>query len=224
MLNMVFDPASGLVRNDKLDVSWLQAQIVTVGTQSQDFQLTTTFYQSNAANANTFYWSAGKLIHYVISDNGGIWNIQADHATGLDPTKAYYIYVKCDKFSPGGQIIISESQIAFDSVSDYYHFWVGVLSSVTDGLRDTIALYGITEISGKRIRAGEFVNTANQPVLDLDTRTFYGSFKFSSGVDVGQAINDANSTAQGAQTTANTANQNASSAGFYIPWDIEQSK
>ncbi len=203
-LNMMFNPDTGKLYPETLEAGTITAQMLSVGSKSQDFKLTTLFSPNSGLNVNRLDWSAGILTHYLIETNGGTWNIPSGTISGLDPSKAYYIYGKCDRSTTNGSIVVSPAQIKVEDVPGYYHFWIGILNSVINGYRLMSDTAGVTEINGRQIRTGVMSNTAGEKVLDLDLREFHGAFKFTNGDDVESVLNATRSTANEAKGFINT--------------------
>ena len=64
----------------------------------------------------------------------------------IDPTKKFYLYVKCSNENQTGTFLLSETAIKMEGIAGYYHFLVGVLNSEYEGDRSFVELYGFTEI------------------------------------------------------------------------------
>jgi len=86
-----------------------------------------------------------------------------------DGTKKYYLYAKVSRedTTAKGNFLLSETAIAMDDVTDYYHLLVGVLNSENDGERSYVSLYGFTEILPGRITTDRIVSTDGISFLDL---------------------------------------------------------
>jgi len=86
-----------------------------------------------------------------------------------DGTKKYYLYAKVSRedTTAKGDFLLSETAIAMDDVTDYYHLLVGVLNSENDGERSYVSLYGFTEILPGRITTDRIVSTDGISFLDL---------------------------------------------------------
>jgi len=86
-----------------------------------------------------------------------------------DGTKKYYLYAKVSRedTTAKGNFLLSETAIAMDDVTDYYHLLVGVLNSEDNGERSYVSLYGFTEILPGRITIDRIVSTDGISFLDL---------------------------------------------------------
>ncbi len=220
VLDMMFDPTTGLVRTDKMDVGYLNSLIIDSKVASQNFALQVQFSPNDQSNVNRLAWSAGQLAHReFITYQNGIWTFAAGFVTGLDPAKAYYIYLDSPHNSAIATVVISDQMFAYDFEAGKYRFLLGILSSVIDGYRTVTNTFGSTRINLGQISSGVLANQSGQTVLNLDERKFYGTFTFSNGDDVSTVIataqtaaNNANNAASAAQTTANNASTAAGAA------------
>jgi hypothetical protein len=150
------------------------------------------------------------------------WDISAYTSPALDPEKAYYLYAKCGKTTENGSFLLSETAIGMDSVSDYYHFLVGILNSEQDGDRSFARMYGFTEILPGQVTTDRIVSQDGLTYFDLLNGIIAGKIRFlSSGIEAdldtwaegtSQDIQDAQLAAQAAQTIANAAQITASDA------------
>lgn len=213
VINMVFNPETGKFLNNKLDVDWLSAQLITVGSKAGDFLLTTTFVPGYQGDVNKLGWLAGWLSHNELTTyQNGIWDFAAGVLSGLDPAKAYYIYAYCPFGSDTATLTVSDQVITVEQIANQYTFSIGILSSVIDGFRTVSNTKGKTVINGGEIQTGLMKNQSGQPVLDLDTRTFYGAFKFGNGDDVQAVTNQIAAVAGTASVNAGNALASATQA------------
>lgn len=185
VINMIFNPVTGKILNNKIDVDWINAQLITVGTAAQDFILQTTFVPNFQGDVSKFAYTSGSLAHNVLTDHqNGIWIFAASSFTGLSNPIAYYIYATCPYNSNIATISLSTSVLTVDSTPNAYVFLIGILSSVIDGFRTVSNTKGKTTIHAGELSTGIIKNQSGQSVLDLDERKFYGSFQFSNGDDI----------------------------------------
>ena len=132
------------------------------------------------------------------------WDMAAYTSPALDGSKACYLYAKCSKTGTTGTFLLSETAIAMEAVSGYYHFLVGILNSESaDGDRSSAPLYGYSEILPGRITTDLIASNDNNLIIDLinrritaqDGAEIVGKVKFlSTGgaiKDVEQGINEA---------------------------------
>ncbi len=142
---MVFDP------DGNLQQPMMEALVAYFGTPSQLFDLVPAPTFTMAVDGFTL--SATTLIHkaYEIVGLGYIWDLPAFSQTGLDEDKAYYLSAKCSRTTLTGEWVLSESPIETDSEVGYWHFNLGVLSSVIEGERSFRATKGFTLVSGGQI-------------------------------------------------------------------------
>ena len=84
-----------------------------------------------------------------------------------DGTKKYYLYAKVSKTAQTGVFLLSETAIALEGVSGYYHLLVGVLNSEYDGERSFVTLYGFSEILPGRITTDKVVSGDGSSYFDM---------------------------------------------------------
>lgn len=142
---MVFDP------DGNLQQPMMEALVAYFGTPSQLFTLSPS--PTFTMGADSFSLTATTLVHkaYEISGVGYIWDLPAFSQAGLVPEKAYYLSAKCSKTVLEGEWVLSETLQATESETGFWHFNMGVLSSVIDGKRSFRATKGFTLISGGQI-------------------------------------------------------------------------
>ncbi|WP_099369591.1 phage tail protein [Sphingobacterium sp. 1.A.5] len=142
---MVFDP------DGNLQQPMMEALVAYFGTPSQLFTLSPspTFTMSETE----FSLSATTLVHkaYQISPTMYIWDLPAFSQTGLIPEKAYYLSARCSKTTLTGEWVLNETLQTTESEAGFWHFNMGILSSVIDGERSFRATKGFTLISGGQI-------------------------------------------------------------------------
>lgn len=129
------------------------------------------------------------------------WNMSAYSSAVLtDATKSYYLYAKCSKTTAAGVYLISNTPIAMEGVSGYYHFLTGILNKEYDADRSYVDLYGFTEILPGRITTDKIVSSDGTSFLDLVTNMLQLGNKFLyspdkleiTGADIKQKDNNGN--------------------------------
>ncbi|MCA5006777.1 hypothetical protein [Sphingobacterium bovistauri] len=144
----VFDP------DEKLQTALVQGIAALFGSESMYFDLEDIDIAVNAgSDANRLTLTAGKLIHksYEITGLGYIWNLSAFDQDDLAPLKSYYLAAKVSTTALTGEWVLSENQMATESEVGYYHFNLGVLSSVIEGQRSFNPTRMFTLISGGNV-------------------------------------------------------------------------
>lgn len=205
-LNMIFNPVTGKMDGAKIEAGTITTQHLSVGTYSQNFRLVGVIFKPGYEGDNTkFAWTSGTLVHNILEENNGIWYVTGGVATNLEVSKAYYLYFKCSKTSADTEIILTQARLAESEYPGFYTLWVGILNSVTDGYRAFTSTYGLTTINGAQISAGFMRNTLGDPVLDIDNRVFYGSFRFGDGTDVQSAFDTVRTDVENAVAEAENA-------------------
>lgn len=216
-LGMMFDPEGDYFTELIKPLAVHTAQLI-VGTNSQQMELIGVKFIPNADNdANYFKNTAGKLVHFTVSEEIREWVIPAA-SFRLNNSLAYYVYAKCPKEGGNGSIYVSERQIKLEDETGYYHFWVGVLNTPEDGVRSWLPNYGYTEIAGQTITTGLIKDKLARLVIDLVNGTITGPVIFKSGTSgynnisdrpnlqpLYDGINDALTDAENASNIANNA-------------------
>lgn len=187
-LGMMFDPEGDYFTELIKPLAVHTAQLI-VGTNSQQMDLVGVKFIPNADNdANYFKNTAGKLVHFTISDTVREWTIPAA-SYRLNNSLAYYVYAKCPKEGSNGSIYVTDRQIKLEDETGYYHFWVGVLNTPEDGVRSWLPNYGYTEVAGQTITTGLIKDKLARLIIDLvnariiatNGATIEGVIKFLSG-------------------------------------------
>ena len=196
-LGMMFDPEGDYFTELITPLAVHTAQLI-VGTNSQQMELIGVKFIPNADNdANYFKNTAGKLVHFTVSEEIREWAIPAA-SFRLNNSLAYYVYAKCPKEGKNGSIYVSERQIKLEDETGYYHFWVGVLNTPEDGVRSWLPNYGYTEAAGQTITTGLIKDRLARLVIDLvnaritaiNGATIEGKVTFTSGTSGYNNITD----------------------------------
>ena len=174
-LTMMFDPEGDYFTNLIKPLAVHTAQLI-VGTNSQQMDFVgVRFIPNKGGNANLFAATAGKLVHFTISEDGvREWTIPATADIALREEEAYYVYAKCPRTGTEGQIICSTQQIKLEDDPAYYHFLVGILNTPYDGSRSWNPSYGYTEISGETITTGVIKDKNGTFAINLNDGTITG--------------------------------------------------
>lgn len=188
-LGMMFDPEGDYFTELIKPLAVHTAQLI-VGTNSQQMDLEGVKFIPNADNdPNYFMNTAGKLVHFTISESIREWTIPAA-SFRLNNSLVYYVYAKCPKEGNAGSIYVTDRKIKLEEVSGYYHFWVGVLNTPEDNVRSWLPNYGYTEIAGQTITTGVIKDKLARVVIDLINGTIYGRLNFASGTTGYENIKD----------------------------------
>ncbi|MEA4950522.1 MAG: hypothetical protein VB068_12910, partial [Petrimonas sp.] len=142
------------------------------------------------------------------------WDMAAYTSPVLDASKAYYLYAKCSKTTTPGTFLLSETAIAMDGVTGFYHFLVGILNSENLGERSFASLYGYTEITPGRVVTNRIESEDGGTFFDLVNGIIGGKIRFiaTGGTETNladwadltaQEIQGAQSSADAAQDSAN---------------------
>lgn len=188
LLNMVFD-GDGYFDPTHIKPSSIETMMLSVGSRASQFVLQNIVITANSISGNkpnpnliTIQSNGGVLIHYAIEDKDRSWSIQGGSVT-LTTDGAYYVYARCAKAGSTGSIIISQSKINVDdgNSAGYYHFVIGVISSIFNGYREVTLTYGATRITGRTINCGRIESIDKKTYFDLDNGEIGGNIRFSSG-------------------------------------------
>lgn len=171
---MMFDP-EGKYFSEKIKPLAVHTAQLIVGTNSQQLDLIDIRFSPNADNdPNYFKSTAGKLVHFTVSEDGiKEWSIGSS-SHRLENSLPYYVYAKCNKYGSTGTIVVLSKQIKLEDVEDYFHFWVGVLNTPEGKVRSFNPNYGFTEIAGQTITTGIIKDKYANIVIDLVKGTFSG--------------------------------------------------
>lgn len=110
------------------------------------------------------------------------WDVAAYVSPVLSKASAaYYLYAKVSKTNQTGVFMLSESAIAMEGVSGYYHLLVGILNSEYEDDRSFVELYGYTEVLPGRITTQKIVSPDGATYFDLAAGEIGGNIKIKSG-------------------------------------------
>lgn len=203
---MMFDPEGDFFTELIKPLAVHTAQLI-VGTNSQQMNLVGIKFIPNADNdANYFKNTAGKLVHFTVSDTIREWTIPAA-SYRLNNSLAYYVYAKCPKEGSVGFILVSERQIKLEAEAGYYHFWIGVLNTPEDGVRSWLPNYGYTEIAGQTITTGVIKDKLARLVIDLINGVITGPLILRAGSSGYNNISDRPDLNAWSYSIINSANQ-----------------
>lgn len=150
-------------------------------------------------NVNKFRTTAGVIQHDEYLENGGLWNVSAFEGI-MSTNVPYYVYVKASRGNNAASIVLSTTKIKVEQDPMFYHFPYGILSSVFDGARLLSSTKGYTRITGNNIHTGRLVSNDGRMWIDLDVGEIRGTFRFTSGESVEDAISSAEQDAIDAAT------------------------
>lgn len=174
----------------------VQTELLLVGNKQGQFDLhNVRFIPNPNGTTDVIDATAGTLVHRTIpKDNPGTWSLAAANLYLGDDTKAFYLYAKCSRTASTGTFIVSITSIVYDSDPDYWHFLIGVISSLNGNARSFQTVYGFTEISGNEITTGVIRSSDQKSYFDLVNGIFAGRLKFinpdNSYSNVSDALNN----------------------------------
>lgn len=112
-----------------------------------------------------------------------------------DMAKGYFFYARCSKTNfNDGTFVLSEKAIEMEHEAGYYHFLVGILTSMQEGERSYTDLYGFTEILPGRVTTDIIISSDGQTWFDLVNGEIHGNIRFSNDMDIDDVINAYNAT------------------------------
>ena len=99
------------------------------------------------------------------------WDLPAQQLTPSDAASAYYLYAKVSRTSSSSASFELSTEVkTIDGTSGYYYLLVGVLSSMSDdGKRSLAPLFGYTEILPNQILTSSIRSANGDTILDLET-------------------------------------------------------
>jgi len=183
-------------------INTLRADMLFIGNVQGQFSLSGCLFTPNYQNdKNRFYATAGSLIHKTIPSETtpGTWILPAYAPIFTGDSTPYYFYAQCSRTSETGVYYLSPTPIVYDSISGWYYFLIGILSSVNNGVRTLQTTYGFTQITGKQLVTGTMQSADGSTYFNLDTGEIGGNIKFKSGStykEVGAALSDVQSNLQ----------------------------
>ena len=134
----------------------------------------------------SFQWKGGVLTHYTINEEHAVsWVIADGSLTFTDSNAAYYVYAKCSRSAQTGTFLFTTQQIKVEDDANYYHFLIGVLSSVDPDIhaRSMSLTYGFTTINGRFIKTGRVESADGLTYFDLDNGEIGGRIVFTRNGD-----------------------------------------
>lgn len=186
VLDMVFD-AEGDYYSEKIKPLSIDTLMLSVGAKSMQFGLVNTVFQPNyLGDSNVIQWKGGVLTHYTINEEHAVsWVIADGSLTFTDSNAAYYVYAKCSRSAQTGTFLFTTQQIKVEDDANYYHFLIGVLSSVDPDIhaRSMSLTYGFTTINGRFIKTGRVESADGLTYFDLDNGEIGGRIVFTRNGD-----------------------------------------
>ncbi len=170
----IYDP-DGYFDPINIKPSTIETQMLSVGARSQNFVLNEVEIAPNyLGNPNSLFLSSGDLIHFEIEIEGlgYVWEMDVNLIEGLDPEKYYYVYARCNRSALTGTWVTSETPLATESEAGFYHFWLGILYPVKNGIRFFQFTKGMTYIVGDTITTGKIQSADGKVYFGLTDATF----------------------------------------------------
>lgn len=170
----IYDP-DGYFDPVNIKPSTIETQMLSVGARSQNFILNGVEIAPNySGDANSLLISSGELIHLEIEIDGlgYVWEMDLRLIEGLETSKSYYVYARCNRSALTGTWVISEETINTDQETGFYHFWLGILYPVRNDIRFFHFTRGMTYIVGDTITTGKIQSVDGKVYFDLSNAKF----------------------------------------------------
>lgn len=163
---LIGDEGLQFVFTDDNDVEWPSESVIIMNNETKRLSVVNPNPQSALLLKHTSIMHA---IHSTIPPTYSIWKMNTFVSQVLsNQNQGYYLYAKCSVDEDiMGEFVLSETAIAMESVTGYYHFLVGILGKEYDGERSFVSMYGFTEILPGRITTDRIVSTDGQTYFDL---------------------------------------------------------
>lgn len=184
--NLVFD-TDGYFDAENIKPFSIETNMLTVGAQSQQLSCSVVFVVNNAGNPNQIETKPGAIYSQTLNKT---WTISGSSQT-LPDSAARYVYGKCSKTGTIGTIFLSQEQIKFDQDVNDYYFLIGVLHSVSEGVRVLSITIGTTTINGGLIRTGIISSLDGQTYFNLNTGEIKGKITFTNDSPAFEQVNNA---------------------------------
>lgn len=184
--NLVFD-TDGYFDAENIKPFSIETNMLTVGSQSQQLSCSVVFLVNNAGNPNQVETKAGALFSQTFDKT---WTIAGSVQTVPD-NNSRYVYAKCSKNGTSGTIYFTQAQIKFDEDVNDYYFLLGILHTVTEGVRVLSITIGTTTINGGLVRTGVISSLDGQTYFNLNNGEIKGKITFTNDSPAFQQINDA---------------------------------
>ncbi|MFC0185984.1 hypothetical protein ACFFJX_27545 [Pseudarcicella hirudinis] len=189
LLNLTFDP-DGYFNTGNIRPLSIETSMLVVGVKSQQFILQIIIEPNYNGDANVVKVNSGILVHYLIEETIRTWQVSGQTVT-IPDNNARYIYARCNKVDYNdAQIIFSTQQIKTNDSTLYYHFLVGVLHSVMEGVRWISLTYGATSINGRFIKTGRIQSFDGSTYFDLDLAEIGGKITFTNNDGQKELVSD----------------------------------
>src|SRR5690606_38725946 len=112
----------------------IETYMLSVGAKSQNFALNGVVVTANyLGNPNSIRITPGILIHHEVSiliggTPSSTWVVSSPSGSdSLEPSKVYYVSIRCSKTSNVGTVIIDENFTKTEQYPGFYYFNIGIL-------------------------------------------------------------------------------------------------
>jgi hypothetical protein len=170
----IYDP-DGYFDMTNIRPGSIETLALAIGANSQNFGLSGVELEANfEGDPNRIRISGGELIHFEIEIEslGYIWTMDSAIINGLTSASKYYLYGRCNRSALTGSWVVSETPIKSEEEPGFYHFWLGILYPVADGLRYFMFTKGMTFIVGDTITTGRIKSLDGLNFFDLSEGVF----------------------------------------------------
>lgn len=169
---LIGDEGLQFVFTDGNDVEWPAESVIIMNNSTKRLSVVNPSTANPQSELILKHTSIMHAIHSTIPPTYSKWIMTPFTSQVLsNQNQGYYLYAKCEKEDTNqgdqGEFVLSDTAIAMESVTGYYHFLVGILGKEYDGERSFVSMYGFTEILPGRITTDRIVSTDGQTYFDL---------------------------------------------------------
>ncbi len=168
---LIGDEGLQFVFTDDNDVEWPSESVIIMNNETKRLSVVNPS-QTNPQSALLLkHTSIMHAIHSTIPPTYSIWKMNTFVSQVLsNQNQGYYLYAKCSVDEDiMGDFVLSDTAIAMESVTGYYHFLVGILGKEYDGERSFVSMYGFTEILPGRITTDLITSSDHSSFFNLAT-------------------------------------------------------
>lgn len=172
---MVFD-TDGYFDATNIKPGSIETGMLNVGAQSQQIS-TNLVLRVNYDGPNRVKAGAFKVFSQALNRE---WALPA-FETALPDDAGAYVYARVSKTGNTGILLITGQKLSYGDDPNDYRILMGMLASVTEGVRLFVPTYGTTQIVGGMIRTGRISSQDGTTFFDLDTGQITGNITFTAG-------------------------------------------
>ncbi len=167
---LIGDEGLQFVFTDGNNVEWPSESVIIMNNTTKRLSVVNPSTSNPQSELVLKHTSIMHAIHSTIPTTYSKWIMTPFTSQVLsNQNQGYYLYAQCSSVDGvnTGEFLLSETAIAMESVTGYYHFLVGILGKEYDGERSFVSMYGFTEILPGRITTDRIVSADGQTYFDL---------------------------------------------------------